>query len=50
MLSFTVINLYEHYSLGDNYIIVGLENIVISDFDESNCLILNQLEGDLGRK
>ncbi len=37
----------QNHNLGDDYVIVELENITISDLDENNCITLNQLDVNL---
>ena len=36
----------QNHNLGDNYVIIELENITIQDLDDNNCMILNQLGGE----
>ena len=37
----------QNHNLGDDYLIVELENITIQDLDDNNCITLNQLDMDL---
>ena len=37
----------QNHNLGDDYVIVELENITIQDLNDNNCITLNQLDVDL---